>query len=207
MDHSVCVHVCLLWVMWFKKGNQLNISITALHLLCTPWRARLSGGIPLSHRVVNTCSWGKAGGRGGSKGKTRKGNVGQWSEPTFCQRDVSWSSTQENRGSRGFPPPQEQIIRRSRDVSRQSLWLQVCQMGGWWNAQKQRGNCSLLPLLFFPCHCHVTIKKEGQSLLFQRGDPWSHRTQMLSNLLFLWGLVDEDFIYWFFFFLVVFFPS
>lgn len=30
----------------------------------------------------------------------------------FASGDVSWSSSQENKGSRGFPPPKEQIIKK-----------------------------------------------------------------------------------------------
>lgn len=47
-----------------KKMHRLNISVTALHLLRTLEKA--------------------VGGK--SKRKKRKGNVGEWLEPTFCQR-------------------------------------------------------------------------------------------------------------------------
>lgn len=59
--------------------------------------------------------------------------------------------------------------------------------GEWWNSQKQCGNILLLLLLFFPCHCHVTIKKECEVPVF---------TFWWYVLLLLWFSLDSSQFSW-----------
>lgn len=79
--------------------NQLNINVTALNLLHTLWRASGGGGgIPLSRRVVNEHSQL----RESQKERKEKVTWASGRSRRFARGDVSWSSTQENEGSRGF---------------------------------------------------------------------------------------------------------
>lgn len=120
---DVWVHVCLLLVTGAKKWTSwTSASLPSTFCALCGERAWAEGCLSPTER------WRPAV---GGKSKESKEKV---MRPTFCQPSPG-AQPRKTGGSRGFPPPRKQIIKkRSRDGSRQSLWLQVCQMGGWWNA-------------------------------------------------------------------------
>lgn len=110
---------------------------------------------------------------GSSKGKERRGHVGEWSALTFRQRR---RLLELNPGKQGKP----RLFAASRANIKKGAEMFRDNPCGFrsarWGDDETGRNSGVIArschCLFFPCHCHATIKKERRSLLFQRGARW-----------------------------------